>query len=387
MASTAVEEHLCVTPNCGDKAKLRCPNCVKLGLIDGSYFCSQDCFKGYWQEHKKLHTSAKSSTSSSENPENYNPWPGFHFTGKLRPYPITPRRLVPPHIERPDYADDPNGRSKSEEGEKSASSTIVVLTDEQQDILRDTCRIGRIVLDEAARSLRVGMTTEEIDRIVHECCVENECYPSPLNYYKFPKSCCTSVNEIICHGIPDLRPLQDGDIVNIDISVYKRGFHSDLNETFFVGNVDQKSRDLVRTTYECLEKAMEMIRPGTKYRDVGNVIQKHATANGCSVVRSYCGHGIHKLFHCAPNIPHYAKNKAIGIMKPGHSFTIEPMINAGSWRDILWNDNWTSATEDGQRSAQFEHTFLVTDTGCDILTARSSEEYWQRKSIQGIVCT
>ncbi|CAF3290984.1 unnamed protein product [Rotaria socialis] len=376
MATAIIEDHLCVTPNCGGKAKLRCPNCVKLGIVDGSYFCSQDCFKSYWSEHKKLHVQAKNSSTANELLENYNPWPGFHFTGKLRPYPQTPRRMVPPNIARPDYADDFKGRSKSEEGEKSSSSAIRVLIEDEQDLLRDTCKVGRIVLDEAARSLRVGMTTEEIDRIVHECCIEHECYPSPLNYYEFPKSCCTSINEVICHGIPDLRPLQDGDIVNIDISVYKHGFHSDLNETFFIGNVDQKSRDLVRTAYECLDKAAALIRPGTKYRDIGNEIQKHATANGCSVVRSYCGHGVHRLFHCAPNIPHYAKNKAIGVMKPGHAFTIEPMINAGTWRDVLWNDNWTSVTEDGQRSAQFEHTFLVTDTGCDTLTARASGQPW-----------
>lgn len=373
MATAVIEGHPCVTPNCQNGAKLRCPNCVKLGIFDGSYFCSQECFKSYWPEHKKTHNPKKSETVSNEY---INPWPGFRFSGSLRPYPQSERRVIPKKIGRPDYAEHAKGRSKCEENEKSSGSTIRVLTDDEQDLLRETCRIGRIVLDDAAKSLRIGMTTDEIDRIVHESCIENECYPSPLNYYEFPKSCCTSVNEIICHGIPDSRPIENGDILNIDISVFKHGFHSDLNETFFVGDVDEKSKHLVRVAYECLEKGMKMIAPGTKYRDVGNEIQKHATANGCSVVRSYCGHGINQLFHCAPNIPHYAKNKAIGVMKPGHAFTIEPMINAGTWRDILWPDNWTSATEDGQRSAQFEHTFLVTDTGYEVLTARASGQPW-----------
>lgn len=153
---------------------------------------------------------------------------------------------------------------------------------------------------------------------------------------QFPKSCCTSVNEVICHGIPDKRPLQDGDIVNIDVTVYHRDYHGDLNETLFVGkNVNEKTKKLVNNTWECLEKAIkECVKPGVRYREVGNVIQKHAQSEGFSVVRSYCGHGIHKLFHCAPNVPHYAKNKAVGIMKPGHAFTIEPMISEGKYSQL-----------------------------------------------------
>lgn len=184
-------------------------------------------------------------------------------------------------------------------------------------------------MDEAAKACGVGVTTAEIDRIVHEACIERDCYPSPLNYYQFPASCCTSVNEVICHGIPDKRPLEDGDICNgmyivltidffwelsfqiryfllVDITVYHNGFHGDLNETFFVGNVKPEIKKLVEVTYECLMKGIEIVRPGEKYREIGNVIQKHAQAHGLSVVRSYCGHGIHRLFHTAPNIPHYA---------------------------------------------------------------------------------
>lgn len=188
-----------------------------------------------------------------------------------------------------------------------------------------------------------------------------------------------------------MRPLQDGDLCNVDITVYHRGFHGDLNETFFVGNVKDEHKKLVRVTHECLAKAIELVKPGEKYREIGNVIQKHAQAHGYSVVRSYCGHGIHRLFHTAPNVPHYAskttaslrfvvsvntflaENKAIGVMKPGHCFTIEPMISMGTWRDEMWPDKWTAVTADGQWSAQFENTLLVTDTGCEILTRRRNQ--------------
>jgi len=225
-------------------------------------------------------------------------------------------------------------------------------------------------LDVAAKMVQVGVTCQDIDNAVFEACVERECYPSPLNYRGFPKSCCTSVNEVICHGIPDTRPLEDGDILNIDITVYKNGFHGDLNETFLVGTVDESGRKLVEASYESLRRAIEQVKPGAKYRDIGGVIQKYINSCGFSVVRSYCGHGINQLFHTAPSVPHYAKNKAIGIMKPGHCFTIEPMINEGVWRDNLWQDDWTAVTADGKRSSQFEHTLLVTETGVDILTAR-----------------
>lgn len=162
------------------------------------------------------------------------------------------------------------------------------------------------MLDEAAKACDVGVTTAELDRIVHEACIERDCYPSPLNYHQFPASCCTSVNEVICHGIPDQRPLEEGDLCNVDVTVYHRGFHGDLNETFFVGKVKPEIKKLVEVTYECLSRAIEIVRPGEKYKEIGNVIQKYAQANGFGVVRGYCGHGIHRLFHTAPNVPHYA---------------------------------------------------------------------------------
>ncbi|GFG38523.1 hypothetical protein Cfor_01193 [Coptotermes formosanus] len=301
--------------------------------------------------------------------EDYDPWPHYRFTGKLRPFPQGCRRTVPPHILRPDYADHPEGVPVSEQAVRG-SAQIKCLAEDEEEGMRVACKLGREVLDEAALVMEVGVTTDEIDRIVHEACVDRECYPSPLNYYEFPRSCCTSVNEVICHGIPDLRPLSDGDICNVDVTVYHRGFHGDLNETFLIGNVSPEGKKLVQVTSECLLKAINIVRPGEKYREIGNVIQKHAQSHGFSVVRSYCGHGIHHLFHTAPSIPHYAKNKAVGVMKPGHCFTIEPMISQGSWRDEMWPDKWTAVTVDGLLSAQFEHTLLVTENGCDILTSR-----------------
>jgi len=349
--------NICSTIGCGKPATLRCPNCLKLNI--NTYFCSQECFKGSWAIHKSIH----SKPTESQHPEIFR---GFHCTGPLRCGSVSPQKIVPQHIQRPEYAE--TGRAPKEEKAKSSHS-IEIKTPKQIQLMRQACKLGREVLDIAGKSIRVGITTDEIDKIVHEAIIERDCYPSPLNYYGFPKSCCTSVNEVICHGIPDSRPLQNGDIVNVDITVYYKGYHGDLNETYLVGEVDPESLALVNVTRECLEKAIQIVRPGTFYRDIGNVISKHAQSHGFSVVRTYCGHGIGELFHAAPSIPHYGKNKAIGVMKPGHIFTIEPMINQGGWNDVLWPDGWTAVTKDGKRSAQFEHTLLVTENGVDVLTA------------------
>ncbi|XP_021926405.1 methionine aminopeptidase 1 isoform X3 [Zootermopsis nevadensis] len=372
MAAFATESRVCETAGCNSAAKLQCPTCIKLG-IQGSYFCSQDCFKGNWKSHKVLHKIAKGAgVDGKDEKDDYDPWPHFRFTGKLRPFPQGPRRFIPAHISRPDYAHDPEGIPVSEQAVRG-SAQIKSLTEDEEEGMRVVCKLGREVLDEAAQIMDAGVTTDEIDRVVHEACVDRDCYPSPLNYYKFPRSCCTSLNEVICHGIPDLRPLSDGDICNVDVTVYHWGFHGDLNETFLIGNVSPEAKKLVQVTSECLMKAISIVHPGEKYREIGNVVQKHAQSHGFSVVRSYCGHGIHGLFHTAPSIPHYAKNKAVGVMKPGHCFTIEPMISQGSWRDEMWPDKWTAVTVDGLLSAQFEHTLLVTEDGCDILTSRQEK--------------
>lgn len=175
---------------------------------------------------------------------------------------------------------------------------------------------------------------------------------------------CTSVNEVICHGIPDQRPLQDGDIVNIDVTLYHGGYHGDLNETYYVGDKAKANPDTVRvveTARECLDNAIKIVKPGMQFRDPGTVIEAHSKTRGTSVVRAYCGHGINSLFHCAPNVPHYAKNKAVGTAKAGMCFTIEPMINLGSYKDKTWPDDWTSTSADGKLSAQFgESSYIPT---------------------------
>lgn len=250
---------------------------------------------------------------------------------------------------------------------------ITILNKKEQEGMRKVCRLAREVLDIAARELKPGITTDYLDEVVHKACLERNSYPSPLNYVHFPKSVCTSINEAICHGIPDQRPLEDGDIINIDVTLYHGGFHGDLNETYYVGEKARSNVDAVRvveTARECLDKSIELVKPGMPFRDPGNVIEKLAKSRNCSVVKSYCGHGINQLFHCAPNIPHYGKNKASGIAKPGMCFTIEPMLNLGTYRDRTWPDDWTSTTADGSLSAQFEHTLLVTEDGVEVLTAR-----------------
>ncbi|KAJ3340310.1 Methionine aminopeptidase 1 [Gonapodya sp. JEL0774] len=263
---------------------------------------------------------------------------------------------------------------------------VEALKPEEIERMREVCKVksphtklsrtlGREVLDLGAAAVRPGITTDEIDRIIHEATIERDAYPSTLNYNGFPKSCCTSVNEVICHGIPDRYELQDGDIVNLDVCLYKDGLHSDLNETCLVGNVDERGKSLVQTTKECLQKAIELIKPNTPYRSLGRVIERHAASRGFGTVRTYAGHGVHRHLHCAPSVPHYEKNKAVGTMQEGHVFTVEPMLTEGSWDDRMWPDRWTDVTRDGKRSAQFEHTLLVTKSGCDVLTAKMGEDW------------
>ncbi|KAH7659502.1 Peptidase M24 methionine aminopeptidase protein [Dioscorea alata] len=379
-AGTAGESVLSCA-NCGKPASLQCPKCLELKLPrEDASFCTQDCFKASWASHKKVHLRAKLATAAPSE-QVQDGWlyclkkgqartselPYFDWSGTLRPHRISTMRSVPITIERPDWAND--GIPKVEPS-SDLQNIVEIKTPEQIERMRETCRIAREVLDAAARVIRPGITTDEIDKVVHDATIAAGGYPSPLNYHFFPKSCCTSVNEVICHGIPDSRKLEDGDIVNVDVTVYYKGVHGDLNETYFVGQVDDVSQKLVRCTYECLDKAISIVKPGVRFREVGEVINRHASMSGFSVVKSYCGHGIGELFHCAPNIPHYGRNKAVGMMKAGQTFTIEPMINAGVWRDRLWPDGWTAVTADGKRSAQFEHTLLVTETGVEVLTAR-----------------
>ncbi len=222
-----------------------------------------------------------------------------------------------------------------------------------------------------------GVTTDELDRLCHVYMVEvQDAIPAPLNYHGFPKSICTSVNHVVCHGIPNEKRLKDGDVVNIDITVIKNGFHGDTSAMYCVGKtVTNKAQRLVETAYTCLKLGIEMVKPGIRLGDIGAAIQGHAEARNYSVVREYCGHGIGRLFHEEPQVLHYGVTGTGYLLEPGMTFTIEPKINAGKRHVQLLSDNWTVVTKDRSLSAQWEHTILVTETGFEVLTARSDEHF------------
>jgi methionyl aminopeptidase len=216
-----------------------------------------------------------------------------------------------------------------------------------------------------------GVTTDELDALCHRLCIEAGGYPSPLNYGldpSFPKSLCTSVNEVICHGIPDSRPLRDGDIINLDVTLFREGVHGDTNATWAVGQTDPESMRLIRVTRECTQLGIEAVKPGRPVSDIGRSIEDHAEQAGFSVVKAFVGHGVGREFHTAPEILHYFHPRADQIMEPGMTFTIEPMIAVGAWQQKLWDDGWTAVTVDAKRVAQFEHTMVVTDDGAELLT-------------------
>jgi methionyl aminopeptidase len=234
-------------------------------------------------------------------------------------------------------------------------------------------RIAGLLAGEVLRMIRPhvvpGVTTEELDRICYDYITnEQQAIPAPLNYRGFPKSICTSVNHVVCHGIPSNKVLRKGDMVNIDITVIKDGFHGDTSKMFFVGEPSVAALRLARISHECLVKGIEMVRPGVQLGDIGQVIQEHAEANHCSIVREYCGHGIGREFHEDPQVLHYGR-KGTGLMlEAGMTFTIEPMVNAGKRHTKLLPDGWTVVTKDHSLSAQWEHTILVTETGHEVLT-------------------
>ncbi|CAH0056771.1 unnamed protein product [Clonostachys solani] len=376
MTSEPPTKKKCLGVDCpNDAGSLQCPTCLKLGIKD-SFFCTQDCFKKNWVESSRPLAQVPSSNTLHPylGAATYDPFPNFHYSGSLRAaYPLSPHRTLPKSIPHPVWWEDGNPKYSRSIINRNK---IDILDAKGQAAMRKSCKLAREVLDLAAAAAQPGVTTDEIDRIVHEACIERNSYPSPLNYNHFPKSCCTSVNEVICHGIPDQRPLVDGDILNIDVSLFHEGYHADLNETYYIGDKSKADPDNVRVVEaarECLDEAIKAVKPGTLIREFGNIIEKHAKTKNCSVIRTYCGHGVNTLFHCPPNVPHYAKNKTVGECKPGMTFTIEPMIALGKYRDITWPDNWTSTTIDGKRTAQFEHTLLVTETGVEILTARDAD--------------
>jgi methionyl aminopeptidase len=275
---------------------------------------------------------------------------------------LSAHRSVPADIPRPPYAPD------------APPLVPAVPPDEIPERMRAAGRAAREVLLEVGEAVRVGVTTDELDRICHEAYIARGGYPSTLDYKGYPKSLCTSVNEVICHGIPDDRALVDGDLVNCDVTIYLHGVHGDCSATFLVGDVDEVGRRLVQTTYESMWKGIDAVRPGGRINEIGRAIQTQAEAGGFSVVRSFVGHGVGETFHTAPSVPHFYDPHADTVIEPGMTFTIEPMINEGGWElGRIWPDGWTAPTRDGSRSAQFEHSLLVTATGVEVLTLLPGE--------------
>jgi methionyl aminopeptidase len=254
--------------------------------------------------------------------------------------------------------------------------TITIKTPEEIAKMRVAGRLAAEVLEMIGPYVKAGVTTDELNHIAHDYIVNvQKAIPAPLNYKGFPKSICTSVNHQVCHGIPGPKKLKDGDIVNVDVTVIKDEYHGDTSKMFVVGKPSILADRLIRITQECLYKGIEQVKPGARLGDIGAVIQQHAESNRFTVVREYCGHGIGKIFHEPPNILHYGTAGSGEEMKPGMIFTIEPMINAGK-RDVkLLPDEWTVVTKDHSLSAQWEHTILVTDSGFEVLTKRTEENF------------
>ncbi len=273
---------------------------------------------------------------------------------------VSPTRPVPPFIPRPAYAE--TGKPPS------IPRTPVICPPDVIERMRSTCKAAARVLQKTMAAVKPGITTDELDAIAHDACIAEGGYPSPLNYHGYPKSCCTSVNEVICHGIPDNYKIKDGDIVNIDITLFKDGVHGDTNATVMVGNVPEPVKKLVECTKKSLDNAIKAVKPGARVRDIGRAIERTVKPNGFSVVESFCGHGIGEEFHNSLYIPHYYDPHEKKMLKAGMIFTIEPMINMGTHKEDIWDDNWTAVTKDRLPSAQFEHTILVTENGAEILT-------------------
>ena len=240
--------------------------------------------------------------------------------------------------------------------------------------MRRTGAAAAGILMQAGTLAKPGVTTDAIDRLVHELAIEAGSYPSPLNYRGFPKSVCTSINEVICHGIPDSRPLRDGDIINIDVTIYREGVHGDTSATFLVGDVDPESVELVKVTLESLDLAIAALRPPAMVRDIGRAIEAHAQKYRLGVVREFIGHGVGTEFHSNLQIPHFYDRRLSIPIEQGTTFTVEPMLTLGSPQPAVWDDDWTAVTIDGSRSAQFEHTLVLGENGAEPLTVTETGE-------------
>jgi methionyl aminopeptidase len=272
---------------------------------------------------------------------------------------ISPWRKVPAPIPRPEYV----GRERPR-----PYTGPHVQTAETIERMRAAGRLAAQALRVAGEYCKPGVTTDEIDRVVHEFLCDHGAYPSPLGYKGFPKSCCTSLNEVICHGIPDSTVLEDGDIINVDVTAFLHGVHGDTDATFLVGEVREEARLLVERTREAMTRGIKAIAPGRKLNVIGRVIEAYARRFGYGVVRDFTGHGIGEAFHSGLYVPHYDNPELDVMMEPGMTFTVEPMITLGTHEHDMWPDGWTAVTKDRRWTAQFEHTIAVTDDGYEILT-------------------
>ena len=278
----------------------------------------------------------------------------------VTPHHVSPRRDVPSCIVRPAYV----GRRAPERYTGDDVQTPEVI-----EAMRESGAIACEAMHEAGRAVAPGVTTDQLDRIVHEYILDHGAYPSTLGYRDYPKSCCTSVNEVICHGIPDARPLEEGDIVKIDVTAFKNGVHGDNCYTFLCGDVDEESRLLTERTQEAMNRAIRAVKPGRTTSVIGTVIESYAKRFGYGVVRDYTGHGVHTAFHSGLVILHYDEPRYETLLRPGMTFTIEPMLTLGDQASEVWDDGWTVVTRDRSRAAQFEQTIVVTTTGAEIITA------------------
>jgi methionyl aminopeptidase len=283
----------------------------------------------------------------------------------LRPGTVSPRRAVPRHIVRPHYVDAKPGTPADHDDPLIKNADTVAR-------MRIAGTIAADALVEVGRHVAPGVTTDALDRIGHEFLVASGAYPSTLGYKGYRKSLCTSVNEVICHGIPDDRPLQDGDIVKVDITAFVDGVHGDTCATFFAGTPEPAVHDLGERTKVAMMRGINAIRPGRPVSVIGRVIESYAKRFGYGVVRDYTGHGVGQSFHTKPTILHYDEPRATTIMEPGMTFTVEPMLTLGGYDWYSWDDDWTILTKDGSWVAQWEHTVVVTDEGADILTLPSA---------------
>lgn len=270
------------------------------------------------------------------------------------------------------------------------TTSVEIKTPAEIEAMREVCRLAADTLCRVGEILRPGLTTEEINQFVHDDTLRKGAKPAPLNYKGFPKSVCTSINEVVCHGIPSRRALVDGDIINVDITHIFNGFHGDTSATFYVGTPSADALRVTETSRRCLELGIAEVRPGARLGDIGAAIQEFAHAQNCSVVRDFVGHGIGRKFHDEPKVLHVGTRGRGTRLRPGMTFTIEPMINLGTFEVRILDDDWTAVTRDGRLSAQFEHTVLVTEDGCEILTRRdrplaNSEnfpDYWSPNRVE-----